>query len=177
MSVQFNYELTKEGIAKLNAQRNIPKANKYQLTKWLAETVREAKRSAASMQKAGKGEKTGQMGRNIGMTVETTGDMTHGLVGTGVGGMQSVKYAKIQDEGGITHPTVTAKMRRWAWAMFHETKDEKFKWLALTKKGKLDVRIPASKWFSGVIDSRRTLLDEMLSPQYVLKVAETLGSK
>ena len=74
-------------------------------------------------------------------------------------------YAPIHNWGGSTHPSVTNKMRRFAWAMFYRTagikrgappksrkkrneeaanNDEANKWraLALTKKKKLKVRIP-----------------------------------
>lgn len=74
-------------------------------------------------------------------------------------------YAPIHNWGGTLHPTVTPKMRRFAWAMFYRTtgikrgaskknrkkraeeattNEEAKKWraLALTKKKKLKVRIP-----------------------------------
>lgn len=76
-----------------------------------------------------------------------------------------VPYASIHNFGGETHPTVTPKMRRFAWAMFYKetgirkaaegqkrvkkrTKKEippqaeMWKRMALTKKTKLNVRIP-----------------------------------
>jgi len=171
----FRYEMTPEGLRKRAAMKGIPAAQRYQLTRWLADTVRDAMRSAAGMQKAGKTHKTSQMGRNVGMDVQGDYGNYTGMVGTGVGGTQSVKYARIQDKGGTTHPRVTPKMRRFFWAKFHESKDDKFKWMALTKKQRLDVKIPESKWFSGVIDKRRALLDEMMRPAEVLRVAEKMG--
>lgn len=74
-------------------------------------------------------------------------------------------YAPIHNWGGTLHPTVTPKMRRFAWAMFYRTagikrgaskknrkkraeeasnNEEANKWraLALTRKKKLKVRIP-----------------------------------
>jgi phage gpG-like protein len=57
-----------------------------------------------------------------------------------------VPYAQIHNDGGTTHPTVTKKMRRWAWAMYFETGDPMFKNIALTKKTKLDVKIPQRKF-------------------------------
>ena len=73
-------------------------------------------------------------------------------------------YAPIHNWGGTTHPTVTDKMRRFAWAMFYKEAGKKrtdgkagnryktpmtenprasrWKALALTKKTKLTVRIP-----------------------------------
>jgi hypothetical protein len=126
------------------------------------------------MQKSGKGRKTSHMGRNVGMSVNGTNENYVGAVGTGIGGTQSVKYAAIQDRGGETHPRVTPKLRKWAWAMFYETGDEKFKWTALTKKQSLDVKIPASEWFSGVVNSRLDLLHEMMQPAAVLSAAERM---
>ena len=58
----------------------------------------------------------------------------------------SVKYAAIHQYGGTTHPTVTKRMRGWAWHRFHETKDERYKAIALTKKTSLEVRIPKRKY-------------------------------
>lgn len=58
-------------------------------------------------------------------------------------------YAAIHNFGGTIniHPTVTPKMRRFAWAMYHKTKGEDkndfnvWKALALTKKEKLDITV------------------------------------
>ena len=51
----------------------------------------------------------------------------------------STPYAEIHNEGGqvTTHVPVTPKMRRWAWAMFRQTGNEKYKGMALTKKAEL----------------------------------------
>jgi hypothetical protein len=32
----------------------------------------------------------------------------------------TARYARIQDKGGVTHPTVTPRMRAWAWAMYYK---------------------------------------------------------
>lgn len=72
-----------------------------------------------------------------------------------------VPYAAIHNEGGTVNPTVTPKMRRFAWAMYHKvtgreknkrktkkagTKENAaagfWKALALTKKQKLSIKIP-----------------------------------
>lgn len=59
-----------------------------------------------------------------------------------------VPYAAIHNRGGVTHPTVTPKMRRFAWAQHYreagqdKKKDTFWKRLALTKKTKLNVTIP-----------------------------------
>lgn len=74
-------------------------------------------------------------------------------------------YAGLHNWGGVTHPTVTPKMRRFAWAMYYkatgikrkmkrggkarkqrtaEASEEALGWkrLALTRKAKLTVTIP-----------------------------------
>lgn len=78
-------------------------------------------------------------------------------------------YSKIHNEGGTAYPTVTPKMRRFAWAKFYENggkgkkaeelTEEALKWfhMAITKKDKLKVDIP-KRQFMG--DHLR--LDEML---------------
>lgn len=59
-----------------------------------------------------------------------------------------VPYAAIHNRGGTTHPPVTAKMRRYAWAQHYreagddKKKDTLWKRLALTKKKNLTVTIP-----------------------------------
>lgn len=65
-----------------------------------------------------------------------------------------VPYASIHNRGGTTNPTVTPKMRRFAWAQhYREAGDDKkkdtfWKRLALTKKTKLTVRIPKRQFIS-----------------------------
>jgi phage gpG-like protein len=64
----------------------------------------------------------------------------------------NVKYAAIHEFGGTTHPRVTGKMRRWAWAKFYETGDSKFKGIALTPKARLDVPIPERPYIKPALD-------------------------
>lgn len=55
-----------------------------------------------------------------------------------------VPYAAVHEFGksNITIP-VTAKMRGFFWHMFRETGDEKYKWMALTKKTVFTITMPA----------------------------------
>lgn len=182
---------------KTATMKNIPRATKYQATSWSSDTLRLLKRSATNMQKSGQGRKTGQLARNTGQQITVDDKGFRILLGTGVGGTQSVKYAQIQDKGGTTHPRVTDKMRKWAWAMHYamfpreirgmglrgrERKGAQATWnntsfykaIALTKKSVLDVTIPASNWFTGVIDARQPILGEMMKPEAVLQVAERM---
>ena len=71
-----------------------------------------------------------------------------------------VDYARIHNEGGEVHPRVTPKMRKFAWAMSYKAKGaekEKWKGLALTKKSKLDIRIPQRKFMGRSSSLNRTI--------------------
>lgn len=59
-----------------------------------------------------------------------------------------VPYAAIHNSGGVVNPTVTPKMRKFAWAMHYKESggdkkaDTMWKRMALTKKTKLRIKIP-----------------------------------
>lgn len=98
-----------------------------------------------------------------------------------------VAYASIHNWGGTVHPTVTDKMRKWAWRQFYKsaglrknsskkTKSEKLKaaaanpqaqmWkrLALTRKKKLTVRIP-QRQFLGESEELTAKINERLEKE------------
>lgn len=54
----------------------------------------------------------------------------------------NLPYAEIHNNGGTIMVNVTAKSRRFFWYMYKKTEDEKWKWMALTKKSRLSIRIP-----------------------------------
>jgi len=74
-----------------------------------------------------------------------------------------LKYAPIHNYGGTVSPTVTPKMRKFAWAMHYKeagkdkNKDTQWKRLALTKKTKLNIKIPQRQF----IGESRELNDEI----------------
>jgi len=183
---------------------SIPAAARKQMESWAADTVRDLKKSAReNLSKSGMtpGKKTAQLWRNIDMATHLTGESYKVEVGTGVGSAISVKYAWIQDKGGVTHPTVTPRMRRWAWAMYYKDfKGEikgmrlggttrrgafetfklaggggKYKAIALTKKLRLDVHIPATHWFTDVINHREPILKTMMDERKIAYVAKQLS--
>jgi len=163
-------------IRKTEMLKAVPRAHKYQATSWTAETVKLLMRSAADMQKSSKyKKKTSMLGRNIGFLVAAGDKRWQIAIGTGIGGKQSVPYARIQDKGGTTHPNVTDRMRKWAWWAFYKFREERFKWLALTKQGTLTVNIPESKWFSGVIAEQEPRLSAMMQKPVVLRLAEMMA--
>lgn len=57
----------------------------------------------------------------------------------------SLKYAGLQNYGGTVRQNFvpTPKMRRWAWAQFRETKDEKYRRMALAKRIRRTFTVPA----------------------------------
>jgi len=91
-----------------------------------------------------------------------------------------VPYAAIHNEGGTVNPTVTPKMRRFAWAMYHKaTGREKSKrktkkagtkenaaagfWkaLALTKKQKLSIKIPKRRFLGESAELTKKINDKI----------------
>jgi phage gpG-like protein len=69
-----------------------------------------------------------------------------------------VPYAQIHNEGAVTHPTVTPKMRAFAWQKYKQTGQSKWKGLALTKKSKLTVPIP-KRQFMGMDNALNTKIN------------------
>lgn len=51
-------------------------------------------------------------------------------------------HAKIHNEGGIIKMKRTKAMRGFYWAMFKKTKQDKWKWMAMSKKPYVVFRIP-----------------------------------
>lgn len=66
--------------------------------------------------------------------------------------LNDTPYAAIHNEGGEVHPRVTKEMRRYFWAMYYKKGGaknpaaDKYKWLALTRKERLNTRIPQRKF-------------------------------
>jgi phage gpG-like protein len=99
----------------------------------------------------------------------------------------NVAYASIHNEGGViqSHPAVTKKMRKFAWAKFYQITGgrpqsgvpipadaQKWRAMALTKKTNLDIRIVMPKrQFIG--DSKE--LNDKISTKFESKLSEILG--
>jgi phage gpG-like protein len=106
-------------------------------------------------------------GNHRGSLMIRSGDLRRGLEsdidsGIGVRFTNSMPYATIHNEGGTTHPTVTPKMRAWAWAMHKETGEDWYKHIALTKKDKLEVKIP-KRQFIGDHPEVHKIVEECIS--------------
>jgi len=177
MNPGLHWEFTASGLAKQRAMKNIPKANGVMLTRWMSQVVEKAGIAAANMRKSKTNKTPGQMARGVGMETKRMGDVVQGIVGTGVGRATSVKYAFIQDKGGLTKPEITPRSRKFFWMMFFKTGDDKWKGMALTKKTVFNIFIPRSHWFTNVVEKRRHLLTAMLQPKTILAIAEKMGGK
>ena len=73
-----------------------------------------------------------------------------------------VAYAEIHNNGGTVHPTVTDKMRKFAWAMSKKSRNgadaKMWKGLALTNKTTLSIDIPQRKFMgAGASLDRKTM--------------------
>lgn len=79
---------------------------------------------------------TGRLRSSITTKTKREGNLIETSVGT------NVVYAPIHEFGGTTMPSVTERMRKFAWAMFYKSNDEKWKRLALTRKSRLEIKIP-----------------------------------
>lgn len=51
-------------------------------------------------------------------------------------------HAKIHNEGGIINMTLTKKARKYFWFMYYATNDTRYKWMAISKKDHLTIKIP-----------------------------------
>ena len=51
-------------------------------------------------------------------------------------------YAKIHNEGGVINMALTKKARKFFWFMYYTTNETRYKWMALTKKDHLTIKIP-----------------------------------
>jgi hypothetical protein len=195
--VKFEYSFTAEGLRKQVAMRNLARAQKKQVTAWLSRTVRDLKWSASKLQKHHT--HTSHLQNNIGMKlIGDNADHYSALIGTGVGGAKTVKYARIQDKGGtinakgkyLTIPfkgvvgnarsfnhTFLAKGPSGGLVMFQKLgrgKNATVQPLFILKRS---VRLEATNWFTGQLNVNRSLLEAMMQPAEVLKVAEKMGAQ
>lgn len=80
---------------------------------------------------------------------------------TGVRVTSDTPYASIHNDGGMIdrHVAVTPQMRRWAWARYYATKNNRYKGLALTQKRAIrqHIRMPARPFVGDHPILRRSL--------------------
>ena len=81
----------------------------------------------------------------------------------------NLEYAGIHNEGGQIRVSVTAKSRRFFWAMHYATGEKYWKNMALTKKKQLTINIPERRFLgnSEELDRRvLKLLEQELEKAY-----------
>ena len=62
-----------------------------------------------------------------------------------------VPYAAIHEFGGTFNVPITTKSRGFFWKMFFETKDEKWKWMAMTKKTAFKITMPKHPYIAPAV--------------------------
>lgn len=70
---------------------------------------------------------------------------------------EGLPYAGIHNNGGVISVRVTDRLRRFCWYMYKKTEQDKWKWMALTKKETLSIRIPKRQF----IGNSHTLSKEL----------------
>ena len=119
----------------------------------------------------------------VGSMLMRTGMLRKSITSRVAGGKiaftSSVKYASIHNEGGpvTSTSTVTPKMRRWAWAKYRETKDEKYRGLAMTRKKviKRSFVMPSRRFIGPHPVVTKAIKD--ISDQHIKKYIDKLNSK
>jgi phage gpG-like protein len=83
-------------------------------------------------------------------------------------------YSRIHNYGGVTHPTVTQKMRKFAWAMHYKQAEKGskeftfWKGLALTKKQRLTIPIIKRQFMGKAAELNQQIKQDALN--YVRKI-------
>lgn len=99
----------------------------------------------------------------------TRADMKQVVVRAGEG----LPYAEIHNEGGTISVPVTERMRRYFWYLFKKTGEDKYKWMALTKKERLTIRIPKRQFIgqSYILDGQleKIFIDRIIEVQKTIK--------
>ena len=184
--------------AKIKMGKTIPDATRYQLGSWGTRTEQLLKLNARAKLRKGRSRRggiTGNLWRSIGHKLRSTlSGKAHVLsVGTGIGTMKKVPYAKIQDKGGTIHakgkkltipfPGVRGTAREQTGKIIW-LKSKRGNTIMAKKTGKgfkplftlVDsVTIPETRWFSDVIDRQEIVLHRMMREKELLRVAERLS--
>lgn len=77
-------------------------------------------------------------------------------------GTAGPRYARIHNEGGVTKPRVTNKMRKFGWARYKETGNPLFKGIATTKKTRLTVNIPQRQFIGNSEVMNKKIIRKLL---------------
>lgn len=104
------------------------------------------------------GRKSGFLANRMTSRVDQSGDVVRTTIGN------NMPYAATHEYGDKRNINITSKMRKFAWAMFYKTTNEKWKRIALTKKTQFEIKIPKRPFM------RPAIMDAMPSFQRNLEM-------
>ena len=183
--------ITPEGQKKMKRLKNMDKGIRLQMEQWGSKTVRRLKEHTLGGGILNVG--TAHLKRNVAFKVHSLGHITKTEVGTGVGTAKEVKYARIQEKGGVIKPKrakmltipfrgVKGKASNYPGAFIVKKKSGKM--FIAKKKGrglqplftlKKQVRIPARRWLSRTINEMKPYLYQLLRPKDILNALKRVG--
>lgn len=184
MSVRIEYDMTRMR-KKLGKLKHIEQPIKRQIDDWSSETVRRTKMNIRDIFTT----RTGQLWRSVGFKSGIFGNIIRSEIGSGAGGAEPTKYARILEKGGkirpkrakaLTIPLPGVKGRAANYPNSFIIKSKKGNVLIAQRAGKKGLRplfvlkkkvkIPAFHWLSAPVKVMRPKLNKMLSPKEILKV-------
>lgn len=77
-------------------------------------------------------------------------------------------YAAIHNEGGILNIPITKTSRKFFWAMYYATGQDKWKWMALTKQSRFTVKMD-KRQFMGYSEMFNTQWDAHVSNEIITR--------
>ncbi len=86
--------------------------------------------------------------------------VTRGKVTARIG--SRTPYAGAHESGSLISITVTEKMRRFFWAMFAKTGDEKWKWMALSRKSSFTIPLRSRPYLKPAMRKTLPAIEKML---------------
>lgn len=105
----------------------------------------------------------------------TTGKLYRTIVyktdpgGVTISGGQGLPYAGIHQFGGTVHPQVTEKSKKFFWAMFYETGEPMWKYMALKSVGDtLTINIPPRPYMMFQPEDVEFIRDVLKSQSFIL---------
>jgi phage virion morphogenesis protein len=115
------------------------------LPRWAERVRRSIMKNFAQGGRPDKWKQSKRAAAGNGQTLKQSGrlhnSITYAITGRKVTWGTNKIYAAIHNFGGKIKPRVTPKMRKFFWAKYFETEDEKWKYLALTVKKRLTINI------------------------------------
>lgn len=93
------------------------------------------------------GKQSGRLRRSIRVTRKTNRSVEAG---------SDLDYADIHNTGGVINVKVTKRSKKFFWAMYSATGDDRWKFMALSKKSQFRIRMPRRQFIgnSPVLDQR-----------------------